>query len=347
MTVIKIDDEIGIWGITSSSISRQLDEANGDIEIHISSPGGAIFEGVSIFNSIKAYNKGHVTTIITSIAASMASVIALAGDTIKAYDNSVYMIHNASMVAWGDAEYFRKKANHLESLTNMLAKNYIDKSGKSDKEIKQLLDDETYFYGSEILEAGFIDEIIATEIDGDSESAKLLANENFKSCMANYRENAKDEENDQIAALLKEDNPTAETTETKALAKNKNLTQGNVMTEKELQALRDDHAEALTGTALDATNLEKDRCSGIIALNGNAEFTAKAITDGTTVGDAAIALLKNQGDALSKKKADFEESSQELEEQNEGETTDEKLSAEQKLEKEADKALDEHFDGGK
>jgi len=132
-----------------------------------------------------------------------------------------------------------------------------------------------------------------------------------------------------------------------ALATNQNLTQGNVMNEEELQALRDSHAEALTGAAADATNLEKDRCSGIIALGGNAEFTAKAIEDNTTVGDAAIALLKVQDKALAKQKIDFEKASEELDGQKEGETTDEKLSSDQKLEKEADKALDEHFDGGK
>ena len=146
---------------------------------------------------------------------------------------------------------------------------------------------------------------------------------------------------------LKEDENNSGDNRNQALAKNQNLTQGNVMTEQELQALRDEHAEALTGTASDATKLEKGRCSGIIALNGNAEFTAKAIEDNTTVGDAAIALLKTQGKDLKAKKTDFEESGKELDGQNEGEEADEKLSAEQKLEKEADDALDEHFKGDK
>ena len=131
-----------------------------------------------------------------------------------------------------------------------------------------------------------------------------------------------------------------------ALAENQNLTQGNVMTEQELQALKDEHAEALTGTASDATKLEKDRCSGIIALGGNAEFTAKAISDNTTVGDAAIALLKDQGNKLEKQRTDFEEAASHVDGQNEGEAPDEELSKEQKLEKEADEALDEHFKKG-
>ena len=98
---IKIDGEIG-WDIKAREIKGQLEESTGDITIEISSPGGSVYQGVSIFNAIKQYNKGTVTTVITSLAASMASYIAIAGDTIKAYDNAVYMIHNASVFSWGD-----------------------------------------------------------------------------------------------------------------------------------------------------------------------------------------------------------------------------------------------------
>jgi len=347
MVIIKINDEIGYWGISASDVIRQLDEASGDIEIHISSPGGVIFEGISIFNAIKAYDKGNVTTIITSLAASMASIIALAGDTVKAYDNAVYMIHNASMMAWGDAKYFRKKADHLESLSNLMANIYIGKSGKSESEIKQLLDDETYFYGVEMKEAGFIDEIIESNSDNnDSSSALALASENFQSCMKHYRENAKDEENDQIAAFFKKEE-TAEITETKALAKNQKSNKRNVMTEEELQALNDTHAEALTQSATDAQELERERVGGIMALSGDNETKLKAITDGLSIGDTAIALNASQATTIQTMKTDFEKASEELGENNEGETTDETLSEEQKLTKKADEALDEHFNGGK
>ena len=340
MTIIKIDDEIGYWGISASDIIRQLDEASGDIEIHISSPGGVIFEGVSIFNAIKAYKKGHVTTIITSLAASMASVIALAGDTVKAYDNAVYMIHNASMMAWGDAKYFRKKADHLESLSNLMANIYIAKSGKSEKEIKQLLDDETYFYGIEMKDAGFIDEIIESNIDNDdSSSALALASESFQSCMKHYRENAKDDESEQIAAFLKEDENSGEN-RNHALAKNQNSDKGDSMeyTEQTFKALKDENAEALKMGIESATADEKKRVGGIFSLNGSAEFTAKAIEDGTSVGDAAIALVKTKDEALTKAKTDFEKASEELDGSAEGENSE--LTAEQELEKEADDALE-------
>ena len=134
MRIIKLDGEIG-WDITARDFKTELDSGSGDVTIEISSPGGSVYQGVEIFNAIKAYDKGKVTTVITSIAASMASYIALAGDNIKAYDNAVYMIHNASVFSWGDARALRKSANIVESLSNLLAKEYILKTGKTAEEI--------------------------------------------------------------------------------------------------------------------------------------------------------------------------------------------------------------------
>lgn len=339
MTIIKIDEEIGYWGISASVINRQLNEASGDITIEISSPGGSVYEGIAIFNAIKAYNKGEVTTVIVSLAASMASIIALAGDKIKAYDNSLYMIHNASMWAGGDAKELRKKADHLESITNMLAKNYISKSGKSEKEIIKLLDDETWFYGSEIMEAGFVDEIIASDAEIDSASAILLADESVKSCMTHYKENMKDDENEQIAALIDADEVNNGVN--RALAKNQKQSKGDSMsktyTEDEVQALNDNHAKALETTNTDTVALERKRVSGILALSGDEAVKSKAIEDGTSIGDTAVALNASQAETISTMKTDFEEASANLDDNNEEEVLD--LSEEEAKLKEASDAL--------
>lgn len=339
MTIIKIDEEIGYWGISASVINRQLNEASGDITIEISSPGGSVYEGIAIFNAIKAYSKGEVTTVIVSLAASMASIIALAGDKIKAYDNSLYMIHNASMWAGGDAKELRKKADHLESITNMLAKNYISKSGKSEKEIIKLLDDETWFYGSEIMDAGFVDEIIASDAEIDSASAILLADESVKNCMAHYKENMKDDENEQIAALIDADEINNGVN--RALAKNQKQSKGDSMsktyTEDEVQALNDNHAKALETTNTDAVALERKRVSGILALKGDEAVKSKAIEDGTSIGDTAVELNATQDAAISTMKKDFEDASATLDNDNEEEVLD--LSEEEAKQKEANDAL--------
>lgn len=341
MTVIKIDDEIGMWGITASMVSRQLNEASGDITVEISSPGGAVFEGIAIFNAIKSYDKGHVTTVITSLAASMASIIALAGDTVKAFDNAVYMIHNASQWVGGDARFLRKRADHLESLTNLMAKIYMSKSGKAEAEIKRLLDEETFFYGSEMLDAGFIDELITTEIGGDQASALALAKESFDSCMMHYRENAKEEDNDQAAAILK----TLGVNPASAKIKIQNKENTMEYSKESFEALKAENAEALKTATASAVAAEKDRVSGIMALGANAEFTKNAIDGNMSVGDAAIALIGSQRESMQKQKMDFEKGAEEVAELAEGEKPDEELSAEAKMKKEADEAIENYGKG--
>lgn len=336
MTTIKIDDEIGYWGINAKDINKQLMEAMGDITVEISSPGGSVYEGIAIFNAIKAYNKGTVTTVITSLAASMASVIALAGDKIKAYDNSVYMIHNAMMFAGGDAREFRKNADHLESITNLLAKNYVNKTSKSKEEIKKLMDDETYFYGIEILENGFIDEIIESNSEDDSATAKVLASESVKNCLTNYKQKINNEESEQIAALLTDDlgvNP--------ASAKIENSTKGNSMeyTKEKFEALEAKNAEALSNASKEAIALERERVAEILALGAKAEFAQKAISEGMSVGNAAIELVAIQRTELSAKKTDFEEAAKDIT-SDEGESVD--LTKEELALKEAQAALENY-----
>ena len=210
--MILIDGEIG-WDMTSQQFANELKKETGDFEIHISSGGGSVFQGISIYNQIKAYNRGKVTVIITSLAASIASYIALAADEVKAYANAVYMIHNASVIAWGDHRELRKKADVLQGLSDIIAKRYISKTSKSKKEIKKLMDDETFFYGEEMKEAGFVDVIIESDEEGDKAQAMALASETFSACLKASSERTTDEEFTQAAALLEMPKPTDEVDE--------------------------------------------------------------------------------------------------------------------------------------
>jgi ATP-dependent Clp endopeptidase proteolytic subunit ClpP len=159
-----IDGVIG-WDFTPSKARKFLDENNDEIQIDIASPGGFVYEGLEIFNLIRDYSrkKNKVTTHITGLAASMASYIALAGDKVTAEDNTVYMIHNVWSLSMGDYRTMQKDAKEIESLTNLLAQTYAKKTGKSISEIRKLMDDETFYYGEESKNNGFIDEIIKSE----------------------------------------------------------------------------------------------------------------------------------------------------------------------------------------
>lgn len=202
---------IGSWDIDSQDVINQLNASEGDIEVEIDSIGGSVFHGVTIFNALKAYSKGKVSVIITGVAASIASYIALAGDEIKAYDNTTYMIHNAWLPSIGDYREHRKSADISESLSVLIAKAYISKTGMSAEEIKALMEDETFYYGDEILEAGFVDEMISTEHEGTKAEAMAMAHESLKACNNAVMTN----ENialDAVAKLLPQENePVVET----------------------------------------------------------------------------------------------------------------------------------------
>lgn len=217
MKVITIDDIIGYWGMEGVDIRRELEAANGeDIQVNISSPGGFVWDGLEIFNLLKNY-EGHVTTHLMGLAASMASYVALAGDKITAESNSVFMIHNVSIGVNGDYRSITKAANFVEGLTKLLAKVYAKKTGKSIKEIRSLMDEESYFYGSEIKDEGFVDEVIALGKDDTRSDAVAFANLQIEECNSKMKE-IEDKKNDieKAAALLKISNDNHFESTTKA-----------------------------------------------------------------------------------------------------------------------------------
>jgi ATP-dependent Clp protease protease subunit len=116
MQQIKINGEIG-FEVLAGDIEEVLNNANGDIELLIDSPGGSVFEGVTIFNLLRDYNKGKITATINGVAASMASYIAMVADELKVYDNSTFMIHNAWGITIGDYRDMQKTAEILQGLT--------------------------------------------------------------------------------------------------------------------------------------------------------------------------------------------------------------------------------------
>jgi ATP-dependent protease ClpP protease subunit len=169
MKEIAIDGDIGYgwWsdsGVTAKGIEEQLKgiDTGEDIKITINSPGGSVYEGIVIFNLIRDYAKTHPVSVrINCIALSIASYIALAARTvdrnakITASENSIVMIHNPWGVAWGDYRQFKKEADYFEKLAAVYGSVHTAVSGKSEKEIREAMDAETYYIGKEIEAAGF------------------------------------------------------------------------------------------------------------------------------------------------------------------------------------------------
>lgn len=161
---IVIDGEIG-WDVYASGLRKQFEEAgNSEVEIELSSPGGFVSEGLTIHDIIKKYNNevAKVTIIQMGLAASMATHIMMSvpKSQRKAYDNSIFMIHNPWGIEIGDYRVMEKYSIFLKSLATHLAKSYLSETDYSANEMEKMMDDESWFFGNEILNAGFIGEII-------------------------------------------------------------------------------------------------------------------------------------------------------------------------------------------
>lgn len=163
-----IGEETDTWtgqvkGISAKSINDFLKEHEmvDTINVHINSNGGLVFEGIAIYNILKASQK-TVNVIIDGIGASIASVIAMSGDTIKMYPTSQMMIHNCWTVGCGNANDFRKLADQMDAIMESSKIAYLEKSvGRLSKEkLEELLDAETYLSAQECFNYGLCDEII-------------------------------------------------------------------------------------------------------------------------------------------------------------------------------------------
>lgn len=139
---------------------KQLGDVK-NINLHINSPGGSVFEGIAIYNMLKQ-NPAHINVYVDGVAASIASVIAMSGDTIFMPSNAMMMIHNPWTMAVGNASELRKQADDLDQITKSSVQTYLAKAGdKLDEQtLKQLMDNETWLTAQEALNYGLTDEVM-------------------------------------------------------------------------------------------------------------------------------------------------------------------------------------------
>lgn len=158
---ISIYEEIGGWGITAQQFSEDLKAlgAVSHINLHIHSPGGDVFDGIAIYNLLSKH-PAKVTVNIDGLAASMASVIAMAGDRIVMPENAMMMIHKPWGISGGNANEMRDYAELLDKVESVLIPAYARKTGKSAESLATMLEDETWMDGRECVAQGFADELL-------------------------------------------------------------------------------------------------------------------------------------------------------------------------------------------
>ena len=155
-----IYDFFGMDATSPNDVLTALDDAKqGDVEIHISSGGGDIWAGSEIYTALKEY-EGNVTVKIMGLAASAASVIAMAGDKVLMSPTAELMIHNVWTQSTGDFRDMEHTAKVLETSNKTVANAYALKTGRSMDELLNLMNEETWFDAKEAKKYGFIDEIM-------------------------------------------------------------------------------------------------------------------------------------------------------------------------------------------
>ncbi|MBR6571545.1 MAG: Clp protease ClpP [Clostridia bacterium] len=148
------------WGdeVTPEMFRAELASHPGDLTVYINSPGGDVVAGSLIYSMLKEHN-GQITVRIDGLAASAASVVAMAGDRVEMAPTAYMMIHNAATVAMGNKADMQAAAEMLEEVDRGIRTAYQLKTGKSERELVKMMDAETWMSAAKALEEGFIDAI--------------------------------------------------------------------------------------------------------------------------------------------------------------------------------------------
>ena len=158
------------WGdeVTPAAFKEELLSGSGAVTVWINSPGGDVFAAAQIYNMLCDY-PGTVTVKIDGIAASAASVIAMAGAEVLMSPVSMLLIHNPATIAWGDSEEMRRAKDMLDEVKESIINAYQKKTGQSRVKLSHMMSDETWMNANKAVELGFADKILFA--DGEASAA--------------------------------------------------------------------------------------------------------------------------------------------------------------------------------
>lgn len=189
------------WGVNAQTVAEAITSAQGadTLHVYINSPGGDVFEGRAIMAALRRFD-GKTVAHIDSLCASAATSIALACDTVEMSEGAMFMIHNASGLAWGDKTELRETADLLAKIELAIVNDYTTKTGKPADEIVAMMDAETWMTAQEALDGGFVDSI-ATGKQSTTNAWNLAAYKNAPKA-ANVAPENKDEPAEAIAVEI-------------------------------------------------------------------------------------------------------------------------------------------------
>jgi ATP-dependent protease ClpP protease subunit len=153
-----IYDEVGGFGVSASDFLAEMRDLKGELALHLNSPGGDVFDGLTIYQALKARSEPTVVHV-DGLAASIASVIAMGADRVVMAPKATMMIHDGWTAAVGNSADMRKLADLLDRTSNNIASVYADKAGQSVEFWRGRMQEETWYSADEALAAGLVDEI--------------------------------------------------------------------------------------------------------------------------------------------------------------------------------------------
>ena len=312
MKILEWNGIIG-WDIWLQQVKANLKESKSeDITVRFSSQGGSIFEGADIYNALTDHKKDNLgikmILEIKGLAASMGSFIASSPvwDKVIIEPTTMLMIHNPWSYMAGDYREMRKEADFLENARILYSDSYSKRSGKSKDEILEIMDNETWLMGQDIIDNGFADEIAGSEENIDSNMITMKAKKDFMSMKKLFKdaeEKEKFDENRAVACLSKF-NMQVEN-------KNPEITGVNNMevTVETKMELQKEKPEIYNESVNDGVMQERDRVKKLSEMKAKDEYKSipevvavldKAILEGNSIDEAQtmmnaamVAVLRN------------------------------------------------------
>ena len=220
--------------VTPATLKDSLDAAGGeDLLITINSPGGSVFEGLEMFSMIRNY-PGHTETRPVSLAASMGSVLALAGNKKSIENTAMYLIHNVQGGTYGDYREMSKASKWLEDVTGLLADLYEKHTTLTLKKARNLMDADTHFFGSDLIDLGF--ELVETGESINQSTARVQAVARLKECEAKISNEEVLNDLEKVAASIAGDKSKNQITNIKPVEAGKNNKEIISMDKEKLKA---------------------------------------------------------------------------------------------------------------
>lgn len=293
----KIKGVIGV-DIDGDDFAERLSRVSGDVEFEINSPGGSVFHGIRIFNAIKKYDRGKRRMHVVGDCSSMAAYIMLAGDgDVEFEPNSIVVLHNPWSFAIGDYRAMQKEADILSGMAELYAQEFVKRGLFAKEEIRQIMDDETWFMGEELKKLGKVldDNEKDTQQDDEPAEIKIAAlRMRIEDARARIKTLKIDDEAGKIAALINENktfglnNPAGQTVQNGSGSENPHRTEskGDVEMVKTLEELKLQNASVYNEAKAEGQKEEQKRVASLMQfIDIDKKAVINAIKTGVGVND--------------------------------------------------------------